>query len=243
MILKRKINIIVFIFLFSFSLLSAQNKDNYFDNYSIRYFDKLDDISTDTLPSAPVLRYPPDNASLPPDTLTVNFKWNMAVPYVTHYRFELATDSSFNASYNDSTIPGTFTQVTNLLGNKQYWWRVQAYNSVGWGPFSLVRTFTTKSTNYINDINQISHYWELSPNPSNDYINLSFQLNDNFINDYSSHLRIINVLGCEFSVNYVQNGSNPYLYHLDTKFLPNGSYFVIVQTENQSFTIPFIVIH
>jgi hypothetical protein len=62
---------------------------------------------------------------------------------VEHYWFELASDSLFAVSIVvDSTLTDTTTQHTLAVLNQNYWWRVRAGNTAGWGPFSLTRRFT-----------------------------------------------------------------------------------------------------
>jgi hypothetical protein len=60
------------------------------------------------------------------------------------YNLQVATDMNFtNIVFNDSMIVDTFHQAGPLEYNKQHYWRVQATNISGTGPFSPGWGFTT----------------------------------------------------------------------------------------------------
>ena len=80
---------------------------------------------------------------------------NIAVPSLftwrqtqntTNYQFQLSTSNSFSSFVtNDSILTDTTKAVSNLSLNTTYYWRVRAKNAIGWGSYSIVRSFTTWS--------------------------------------------------------------------------------------------------
>ncbi|MBM2840757.1 MAG: hypothetical protein HW412_1285, partial [Bacteroidetes bacterium] len=92
-------------------------------------------------PPAPLLVSPADGATNQPTILTMS--WNASTG-ATSYRLQLSTNAAFTAIvFDDSTIAGTSRQVSSLLNNTTYFWRVRAENAGGQSPYSLVRSFTT----------------------------------------------------------------------------------------------------
>jgi hypothetical protein len=100
---------------------------------------------TSLLPSAPVLVAPPNGATN--QTLTPLLDWN-DVSGATSYRIQVATNTSFTSpAFDTSGI--TASQITvpagKLNGSTLYYWRVNAANASGSGPWSSVWNFTTQS--------------------------------------------------------------------------------------------------
>jgi len=65
---------------------------------------------------------------------------------ITKYWFEYSTDSLFASSVIDTTVTDTLKMVSNLSFLTKYYWRVKAKNSMGWGAFSEVWEFRTRSS-------------------------------------------------------------------------------------------------
>jgi uncharacterized lipoprotein YddW (UPF0748 family) len=95
-----------------------------------------------TLPSVPLLSYPISGANDVTDTVVV--KWNYAEGS-SSYRFQLSPDSTFSTSMEQdvSGITDTFRIVTNLQGQKLYYWRIQSSNISGVSEFSDAYNFFT----------------------------------------------------------------------------------------------------
>jgi hypothetical protein len=96
------------------------------------------------LPAAPQLLTPLDNAvNIPRNPF---FDWN-DVASATSYRIQVATDPGFGSLIiNEVTSSSQYqAEVNALLNNTSYYWRVNATNSTGDGPWSAVRTFMTVS--------------------------------------------------------------------------------------------------
>jgi hypothetical protein len=96
-------------------------------------------VDTLTLPAKVRLIEPEDNAQLVSDT--VRFRWNRSTPNVSRYRMAIALDAAFaDIVAVDSAIADTSRSHSSLSKNQRYYWRVQALNSDGWGPWSDVRS-------------------------------------------------------------------------------------------------------
>ena len=97
-------------------------------------------IDTLKLPAKVQLVEPPENAEMSVDT--VFFSWKKATPEVDRYRLDIALDAGFgNIVTSDSLSTDTTTYRSSLARSQRYYWRVQARNTDGWGPWSDVRTF------------------------------------------------------------------------------------------------------
>lgn len=97
--------------------------------------------------TAPALLPPPSLASPPDgainqDTALV-LRWN-AVPAADSYRLQVSTTSTFESSLIDEQlIPAPSMAMRGLSANTQYYWRVNARNSVGISGWSATWSFTT----------------------------------------------------------------------------------------------------
>jgi C1A family cysteine protease len=96
------------------------------------------------VPSAPVL--------LSPSTFAVNqatalkLSWNIST-VATSYRVQVSTSESFNTLVvNDSSVTASSRQLTGLLNNTKYFWRVNAKNASGTSNWSTVWNFTTSGS-------------------------------------------------------------------------------------------------
>ncbi|MGA2506820.1 MAG: fibronectin type III domain-containing protein [Chitinispirillaceae bacterium] len=77
---------------------------------------------------------------------TPALSWN-TVTTATSYSVQVSTDSNFSTTViNQSNITATSYQATGLSINTVYYWRVDASNGAGTGPWSLRWSFTTVST-------------------------------------------------------------------------------------------------
>jgi len=93
---------------------------------------------------APVLSSPANGAV---DIFSMSLlSWN-TVATATSYSVQVSTDSNFSTTVvNQSNVTDTNYQVTGLLINTVYYWRANASNGVGTGPWSQTWRFTTIST-------------------------------------------------------------------------------------------------
>lgn len=114
------------------------------------WFKVTDKPSGGTLPEAPVLSLPPNNANSQPTSLTLT--WN-SVPTASSYNLQVATDALFNQLVlNEKNITGTSYNVSGLAKNSFYFWRVSATNNVGDGPYSNSFSFQTGSGQSANQV-------------------------------------------------------------------------------------------
>ena len=128
------------------------------------------------IPAAPLLISPPNNAT--GQALNLLFVWN-SVEFASTYRVQLASDSSFtNIILDDSTLTDTIKAVTNLSPLTDYYWRVNAKNISGIGPFSSVWHFITGSTNILgnNEIPKEFMLYNNYPNPFNPTTKIKFDI-------------------------------------------------------------------
>jgi len=71
------------------------------------------------------------------------FSWHPASGATT-YEIDVATSNTFaSIVYSDTTVIDTFRSVQPLAQGTQYFWRVRAKNSGGWGPYSVSRSYLT----------------------------------------------------------------------------------------------------
>lgn len=94
------------------------------------------------LAATPPLVAPADGAEDLP--LAPTFDWD-ALPDVTDYTIQVATDAGFSSIVIDETVAATdFVPAADLALGTEYFWRVQGVNLCGGGDWSPVRSFTTR---------------------------------------------------------------------------------------------------
>ncbi len=75
-----------------------------------------------------------------------SFSWN-SVSSATGYHIQISTDPTFGSgiAYDDTSLTSTSKSVPlpPLVTSTDYYWRVRAKNSVGWGDWSMVWSFRT----------------------------------------------------------------------------------------------------
>ena len=94
-------------------------------------------------------------------------------------------------------ITDTTHLFAGLLPEKNYWWRVRAFNSAGWGDFSDVGTFSTTDLTGIGDgESQVPLVFNLDqnyPNPFNPSTKISYSL----AGEVQVNLTVYDMLGRE----------------------------------------------
>jgi hypothetical protein len=97
----------------------------------------------DVAPAAPGLTAPADNALDVP--LQPTLSWT-PVPQAAHYVVEVAADPAFSTIvYTQTSSDNQHMLDTGLEPETAYWWRAQAQNSCGTGPWSTIYSFTTRA--------------------------------------------------------------------------------------------------
>ncbi len=138
------------------------------------------------LPAAPVLVSPANNATnLQPNVL---LDWN-SVLYSAGYRIQIANDSLFASVVFDTTsvVPDSLRVRNGLLGlNNKYYWRVNASNVTGTGPWSAIWNFRISPTGINLTGNSIPAEYKIynnRPNPFNPSTNIKFDIPEiSFVN-------------------------------------------------------------
>jgi len=106
-----------------------------------------------------------------------------------------------------------------------YWWRVKALNSAGWGDYSEVRTFSTLFVGMDDGESQIPTKFSLEqnyPNPFNPSTRIAYSIPK----ELQVSLKIYDVMGRE--VVEVVNGrqsAGDYNVEFDAASLASGTYF------------------
>ncbi|MGA9116820.1 MAG: hypothetical protein WB626_08600 [Bacteroidota bacterium] len=92
-----------------------------------------------TPPEAVMLLWPEQGAATGD---SVRLLWRRGSAGATHYRVDLAVDSTFAGAQSDSGLTDTSRTFASLAHSRTYWWRVRARNGAGWGTWSDTRRFT-----------------------------------------------------------------------------------------------------
>jgi len=174
------------------------------------------------LPSAPTLVYPTGLV----DTSAVEFSWNMSDPIVLRYWFEISIDNQFTNSFIDSTVTDTTYLYSNLNYGQSYWWRVKAYNAMGWGEFSEVGSIVITD---VEDEKQLPDEFNLSQNFPNPF-NPSTKINYSVPQSSQVVIKVFDVLGNEIeSLVSEEKSAGTYEITWFVKSLPSGIYFYRLQ--------------
>ena len=177
-----------------------------------------------TLPQQPVLVFPEINASL--DSTTVLFIWETSQPLVSKYWFELDTADNFNTALMIGEVTDTTLLLQELNENDNYWWRVRAFNAVGWGNFGEVRMFTTTVASVNSEKLTIEYSLDQNyPNPFNPNTKIKYSVpKSNVV------IKVFDVLGNEIETllnEEKQTGTYELTWYGEN--LPSGVYFYRIQ--------------
>ena len=150
------------------------------------------------LPAVPTLSVPADSAvNLPLNTTLI---WNESTGAAA-YHLQVSTSSSFaNNTVDDTTITATSKAIGPLSTMQTYFWRVRARNTLGFGPYSIVRNFKTGRMTSVELLrSRIPTEYGLSqnyPNPFNPSTTIHYDL------PRSSHvtLSVFNTLGQQLAI-------------------------------------------
>lgn len=184
------------------------------------------------LPVAPELILPLDTAV--GISVTPLFTWGQFAGMYA-FRIQVARDPNFlNMALTDSNLLVPEYQVSgaNPLQNLTiYFWRVNASNGFGNGPFSLIRFFTTGMIGIVNQ-NEIPDNFKLYqnfPNPFNPFTKIRFDLPRGHT-DGNLKLHIFNVNGEQVTelirTNYV---AGKWELTFDASNLASGIYFYKIE--------------
>lgn len=160
-------------------------------------------------------------------------KWNK-VQDADRYLVQASTEQTFTSLFRSSPTSDTVKAFSGFSQGQQYYWRVQASNFVGSGPWSDVWNFTANVTGVKEE--GIPTEYSISqnyPNPFNPTTTISYQLPV----DSQVTLKVYDVLGREIEtlVNERQHAGK-YSLSLDGRNLSTGVYYYRLQTANEMTT-------
>ncbi|MCZ7609893.1 MAG: YCF48-related protein [Ignavibacterium sp.] len=177
-------------------------------------------------PSKPDLVYPVNFQSVSSDT--INFLWTNSIPNVSGFLLSLSVDSLFQTSL-DTFVTGRSLLYHNLLPNTKYFWKVKAYNNLGYGAYSNTNQFVTNLTDLENTI-ILPFEFSLSqnyPNPFNPSTTINYEIpSQQFVS-----LKVYDVLGNEVAILVNEDRSaGSYEINFDASNLSSGIYFYQLKT-------------
>jgi hypothetical protein len=183
------------------------------------------------IPIAPVLVSPLNNATnLQPNVL---LDWN-SVQYAVSYRIQIANDSLFTSMVFDTSNVNRDSlrvRLGLLIVNTKYFWRVNAVNISGTGPWSTVWNFRINPTGLNISENIIPNEFKLYnnyPNPFNPVTKIKFDIQKSEFRSQNSEvtLKIFDALGREVQT-LLNESLKPGTYEatFDGSQLTSGVYF------------------
>jgi hypothetical protein len=182
-------------------------------------------------PSAPVLTSPPDGATgLDYDKLT--FTWTGNEDEV---ELEVFNDNA-TISYRGPNVQ-SYT-VEDLSPNTTYQWRARQFNSASdSSDWSSNRTFTTKSSTSVNDLNSSDNF-KIFPNPGNGNFELNYSLNSSDNIELKIYDIKGNIVYKEF-LGLIIQGENS--LQIDLSNLAKGVYLVNLNGQKNKFVQRVVV--
>lgn len=174
--------------------------------------------------------------------LTINsptFSWYLPVPVNQSLKYELeyADDPYFTNSVKLQNLNNTYTVVSGLAPNKQYFWRVRSKSDDGlYSYYSNTGRFGIESTTDVNDpVENIPDKYALYqnyPNPFNPSTTIKFDLPE----DSRVTLKIYNLLGQEVMtvINDQRMKAGRYSKDVNLSNLSSGVY--VYRLETNGFT-------
>ena len=188
-----------------------------------------------SIPVAPVLSSPSNAATNV--NLTPLLEWG-AVNNAFDYSVQLTNDPNFNSTLIDQsgiTDPEYQVPGGTLMINNVYFWRANARNGMGTGPFSSIFFFSTGATGIVNVSGEVPERYGLYnnyPNPFNPTTKIKFDIPSNGANS-NVNLVIFDASGRLVST-LVNSQLNPgtYEFEFTATDLTSGVYFYRLTTDN-----------
>jgi len=173
--------------------------------------------------------------------ISFTFKWNN-VNRALGYELNIATNSNFEPSSIVSVyekIYNTEKVISGLEYNKNYFWRVRAWNEDGKAPWSAIRSFKTLDITKVDENDTYFESFNVYPNPvRNNIVEFNFTLKEST----KVNLKIYNLLGKEVYSTldvYYNVGKNS--IQINTGNFNPGVYFYKLSTINKTYNGSFII--
>ncbi len=188
-----------------------------------------------TTPPLPTM---PELVAVIPDVYPGGFRFNWRkTKYADQYLLQTSIDTTFSSVYNSDSTPDTSRILRGFQNGQMYYWRVQASNSVGSGPWSNVGSFIASPT-AVKEEGMPTEY-SLSqnyPNPFNPSTILRFSLPK----DATIKLVVYDVLGQEVTtlVNEFRHAG----YHTvtwDAQNVAAGVYFARLEASDELANVTY----
>lgn len=193
-------------------------------------------FSTGQYPEAPILISPPNGTFGTSTTPTLSWTPQANIIY---YQVQISTLPNFLTITDSATVTNSEYTVPSgkLFINITYFWRVNATNSFGTGPWSNVWSFIpypTEIKKLNNEIPKEYILYQNNPNPFNSNTKIKFAL------PQKSKVRIIlyDLLG-RIITQLINSELNDgvFEYTLNCENLSSGIYFVAMETKEYTHTI------
>lgn len=179
----------------------------------------------------------------PNDTIIINpgvitFSWLHSEPDVDAYRFEYATNNTFNNPVIDTILSDTTISINLTYMMSEYnYWRVTARNGVGWSEPSPIWNLRILRTSVDIDLNPDKFFlYQNYPNPFNPSTIIKF----NLPKDGFTTLKIFDLYGKEITTLIKENlSAGTYELKFSTedlndKSISSGVYFYQLKSGNYS---------
>ena len=186
----------------------------------------------ETIPTVPTLLSPAQGAINAP--LNQKLTWSASAG-AKQYTVQVSLNSAFSSFViNDTAVTDTTKQLSGLLNNTVYYWRVKAANTAGSSAFSATFSFTSILTSIQHTANRIPDKFILNqnyPNPFNPSTILSYSL----AADSRVVIAVYDVLGHVVStlVN-ADKAAGTYQISFNGSNLSGGMYFARIEAKNGS---------
>lgn len=201
------------------------------NNVSTSNWSNVWSFSTSLTPPAPVL-ISPANGYIGTSTTPI-LNWD-EISNVNNYKLQISRVPNFTLIVDSATVITNSYNVPSgkLSDNITYFWKVNATNSFGTGPWSNVWSFTPQPTKILLIGENIPTEYRLYsnfPNPFNPVTKIKFDLPVSG----QVYLKVYNSQGKEIELlvnRYLSAGS--YQVQWDAISLPSGVYFYSILTDN-----------
>jgi hypothetical protein len=197
---------------------------------------------TTGFPAAPLLAYPANNTGNIPVNLT--FLWN-ANPSARAYQLQVSKSLTFDSTaivVDVKELADTAYAVSQLEGNRFYFWRVRATNAIGESNWPAAWRFKTIDVTAVAETHEPPAQYALYqnyPNPFNPITTIVFDLPK----PGTPQLVIFDVLGREIvTLVNAPMAAGRHTVQFDASLLPSGVYYYRLNFEGRVLTMRMTVL-